>query len=198
MLSCEKIENFKMISSEAPTLLQEHEKFLQTTTNFKDLDEDTRCGLGFIKGRWLQKIASKKSFIVLHSFTMMIYHASFSYYGGTFTTLKKHYKFSSVQLTYIGCVYDLVSTFVALIVPYYCSRGRLPRWMGFSVFLLGFAHLVFALPYFLYGAGDAALSLTEEYGDTFNPNTTNELMFAKKMKELCYENSKSRKCLSEN
>jgi hypothetical protein len=171
MLSCEQVEKFKTLKMQEFTELQETEKFLKKPQNEdkriveqeEEFDEDTRCGLGLFRGKWIQKLASKKTFLVVHALTGMTYNASFYYYSGTLTTLEKHYKFSSAQVGYIGAVYDVVATIVALIAPYYCSKGRFPRWMGFAIFCYGISNLINILPYMLYGAGHDALSLTEEY-----------------------------------
>lgn len=173
---------------------KEHESFLgKALKAAEDLDDDTRCGYGFLRGKWMQKLASKKTFLIVHSLTGMIYNASFHYYSGTLTTLEKHYKFSSSQVAYFGSAYDAVGTIAALIAPYYCSKGRIPRWMGIAMFCFGFSFLIFILPFVFYGAGSDALALTEEFGESFNPNSTHELTQQIKMKELCYANSETRR-----
>lgn len=173
----------------------EQEKFLpkEPQNNDESFEEDTICGFGFIRGKWIQKLASKKTFLFIHSLTGMMFSASFYYFSGTLTTLEKQYKFSSAQMGYINSVYDFTTTAVALVAPYYCSKGRFPRWMGFSVLCFGISFIIYILPYFLFGASDDILSLTEEYGQNFNPNTTKELIHQMKMKELCYANSKLKK-----
>lgn len=192
MVSCEQVEKFKLSKIESETSSQEQEKFIETSKcSEDDFDEDTRCGFGFIQGKWLQKLASKKTFFGVHALTGMITSAGFHYYSGTLTTLEKHYKFSSTQMGYIGAIYDVVATVVSLIAPYYCSQGRIgfPKWMGFATFLFGISFVIYILPFMLYGAGDDALSLTEEFGFNFNANSTQELIHQNKMKELCYANS---------
>lgn len=197
MLSCEQVEKFKSLKMQEFTELKERESFLekpqcdekQIVAAEEDFDEDTRCGLGLLKGKLIQKLASKKTFLIVHALTGMIYNGSFYYYSGTLTTLEKHYKFSSAQVSYIGAVYDVVATIVALIAPYYCSKGRFPRWMGFAIFCYGISNFMYILPYVFFGAGSDALSLTEEFGQTFNENSTKELIHQMQMKELCYANS---------
>lgn len=195
MLSCEQVEKFKLSKMESVNSNEEQKAFLKTSLsvekfNEDKFDEDTRCGFGFLKGEWMQGMASKKTFLIVHTLTGMLYYSSWHYYTGTLTTLEKHYKFTSTQTGYIGSIYDVVATIVSLVVPYYCSKGRFPRWMGFSTLVLGTSFMIYILPYLLYGAGEDALALTEEYGSTFNSNTTQELIHQEKMKELCYANSK--------
>lgn len=193
MLSCDKVQKFKMSKVENEVSHLEQESFLQSSNNKANdesaFDEDTRCGFGFLRGRWMQKLASKKTFLVIHALIGMFCHASWYYFSGILTTLEKHYKLSSTQIAFFGSVNDIVATAVSLIVPYYCSKGRFPRWMGFAAFCIGVSQIIFILPVVFYGAGEDALSLTEEYGASFNPNATQELIHQMKMKELCYENS---------
>lgn len=199
MLSCEKVEKFKLSKMNGKASSQEQESFLETQVERNDtkciqddFDEDTRCGFGFIRGKWMQKLASKKVFIVVHALTGMVTSSGFYYYSGTLTTLEKHYKFTSAQMGYIGAIYDVVATIVSLIVPYYCSKRRIsfPKCMGFATLLFAISFFIYILPFILYGAGDDALSLTEEFGVTFSPNSTQEILYQNKMKELCYANSK--------
>ena len=194
MLSCEKVEKFQRSRMENKISDKEQEKFLKKPLEncFKEvIDEDIRCGFWIFKGKWMQKLANKKSLLAVQTLTSMIYTSSFYYYSGTLTTLEKHYKFSSTQSGYIGSVYDIAGTIVSLIVPYYCSKGHFPRWMGFAIFVMAISYAIYVLPYSLFGAGEDALSLTSEYGSVFNSNSTQELIFQEKMKELCYTNSKN-------
>lgn len=192
MLRCEQVEKFKMTNMEKKTSIQEQESFLAKEELLieKEFEDDTTCGFGFIRGKWLQKLASKKTFLIVHALSGMIYSASFHYWSGTLTTLEKQYKFSSAQMGYINAVYDVTATAVALVAPYYCSKGRFPRWMGFAMFCFVISFVIYILPYFLFGASEEILSLTEEFGQNFNPNSTQELIHQIKMKELCYANSK--------
>lgn len=195
MLSCEQVEKFKKSKMEKKTSILELESFLPKELQKKvsveeEFNEDTTCGFGFIRGKWLQRLASKKTFLIVQGLTGMIFNASFHYLSGTLTTLEKQYKFSSAQMGYINAVYDIFATAVALIAPYYCSKGKIPRWMGFSLVLFTISYIIYMLPYFLFGTSEEILALTEEYGRNFNPNTTQELFHEMKMKELCYENSK--------
>jgi hypothetical protein len=171
----------------------ESENFLpQIKSSIDDqLELDTKCGLGFIQGKWLQKLASKKTFLIVHALAGMLESATFNYMTGTMTTLEKQYKFTSAQLGYINATWDIVSTVVSLIAPYYCSKGRFPRWLGFSLLCFAFAYAINITPYYLYGVSDDILSLTKEFGQNFNPNSSLELIHQMKMKELCYANSKN-------
>ena len=183
---------------EAETENPEEKSFIKRKKSSlqQELEEnDTECGFGIIRGKWFQKLASKNIFLVVHSLTGMIYSASFYYLSGTLTTLEKQYKFSSAQMGYINAIYDITATIVALIAPYYCSKGRSPRWMGFAILCYAISFVIYIIPYFLYGLSDDILSLTEEFDRNFNLSSSAELVHQMKVKELCYANSKFGKVL---
>lgn len=59
---------------------------------------------------------------------------------------------------------DISQLMVSMLISYYAGRGHRPRWIALGLytvvlycFLTGFLHI-------LYGPGNDALSLTEEYG----------------------------------
>lgn len=190
MLSCEKVAKSKMSRGDAGQPEEEKAFVEQLVVRLKEeFDEDTRCGFGVFQGRLLQKLASKKTFLVVHALTGLVFLASFHYYTGTFTTLEKHYKFSSSQLSYINCVYEVVSVVVSLFVPYYCSKMHYPRLFGFSFVCFSLSSFLGVLPYFLFGAGSDSLALTEEYGTATTFNDTDDIILNAKMKDLCFANS---------
>lgn len=190
-----RVEGLKLAQMVEKPSLQEQDSFLVTPRIVEKLieeetfDEDTRCGFGILKGEWIQKLASKKSFLFIYTLILLLHHAGLFYFNAIVTTFEKHYKLSSAQIGYIAAVYDVVQVIVSLTVPYYCSKGRFPRWLGFSIYLLGISFAIYVSPYLIYGAGEDALSLTKEYGAKFNPDSTQELIFQEQMKDLCYANS---------
>lgn len=58
-------------------------------------DADTRCGLGPFRGQWLQKYATKKSYLLTYSFLGLFQAMFFSYSIATLTTLEKQFKLKS-------------------------------------------------------------------------------------------------------
>ena len=63
--------------------------------NKVDEDEDTRCGIGPFKGKWLQGFATKKSYLLTYSFLGLFQAMFFSYSIATLTTLEKQFKLKS-------------------------------------------------------------------------------------------------------
>lgn len=136
MLSCEKVNLAKEDKNETA---EENEKFvIQTQSSDIKLSEqeieDTECGFGFIRGAWLQRLASKKSFLIIHAITGMICSASYHYYSGILTTLEKQFKFTSIQMGYVGTICKF---FISILMSGYCSSIQ----GGFSASLFRSANL---------------------------------------------------------
>lgn len=73
-------------------------------------------------------------------------------------------------------------------LAYYAGKGHRPRWIGFGLFTIVAFCLLTALPHFLYGPGEQALSLTKEHGASENDESTLEILEREQMKTLCRTN----------
>jgi solute carrier organic anion transporter family, member 5A len=115
----------------------------------------------------------------------MLFTAGGAYTNGIISTLEKQYKLSSSKIGIMYALEDIISGMIAILIPYYTSKGHYPRWISFGVFLLGISLLLQSSPYAIYGAGSDALSLTEEFGTQADLNSTvNGLN-----QNLCFVNS---------
>lgn len=72
-------------------LFTNHVNFFQEVLN----SEDTTCGIGPCTPAWLQKFASKKTYVLVHGLIGMNTFALSSYFIGTISTLEKRFKISS-------------------------------------------------------------------------------------------------------
>lgn len=120
----------------------------------------------------------------------MLFTAGGSYTNGIISTLEKQYKLSSAGVGIMYALEDLVSGILAIVIPFYTSSGHLPRWISFGLLLLGVSLLLQSSPYWIYGPGSDALSLTEEFGSAAGFNTTLDNVRQKQLMNLCYANSK--------
>lgn len=69
-----------------------------TNLNVEDdilLNEETSCGIWFIKGSFLQRFANKKAYVFLYGILGCLFSATFAYHNGTITTLEKRFKIPS-------------------------------------------------------------------------------------------------------
>lgn len=82
------------------------DSLLDVTTN-DQLSEDTTCGIWFIKGPFLQKLANKKTFVVLYGLLGCVYLACYAYFNGTITTVEKRFKIPSRNTGEYLCIYSV-------------------------------------------------------------------------------------------
>lgn len=80
------------------------------------------------------------------------------------------------------------SLFISAILAYYAGKSHRPRWIGFGLLTTVIFCCLTALPHFLYGPGDQALSLTQEYARMDGNRTTFEILELEKQKTLCRTN----------
>ncbi|CAO1324723.1 unnamed protein product [Diamesa tonsa] len=153
------------------------------------LNDDTTCGVGFIRGRFMQKFfANKKAYVLFYGIVGSIFSATYAYFNGTITTLEKRYKIPSKNLGIISVGNDISSLFISAVLAYYGGKGHRPRWIAFGLYTIVAFCMLTALPHFIYGPGDQALSLTTEYGGTKNDEQTLLVLEKEKQKTICRTN----------
>lgn len=133
--------------------------------------------------------ASKKTFILVYTLSAMLFTAGGAYTNGIISTLEKQYKLSSSKIGIMYALEDFISGIIAVLIPYYTSKGHFPRWISFGVLLLGVSLLLQSSPYAIFGPGHDALSLTEEFGSDSLANASSDSIEQTKLIDFCYENS---------
>ena len=119
----------------------------------------------------------------------MLFTAGGAYTSGIISTLEKQYKLSSSKIGIMYALEDVISGIIAILIPYYTTKGHYPRWISFGMFLLGISLLLQSSPYLVYGPGRDALALTEEFGTEADLNSTLDSINQKRLADLCYANS---------
>uniref|UniRef100_A0A182WBM8 Kazal-like domain-containing protein n=1 Tax=Anopheles minimus TaxID=112268 RepID=A0A182WBM8_9DIPT len=153
------------------------------------LTKDTSCGFWIFQGPLLQRFANKKVYVFMYGVVGCIFSATYAYFNGTITTLEKRYKIPSKNTGIISVGNDISALLLSAILSYYAGKGHRPRWIAFGLLMITVFCWMTALPHLLYGPGEAALSLTTEYGATYDANQTLEVMEAQKAKTLCRTNA---------
>uniref|UniRef100_A0A182UP32 Solute carrier organic anion transporter family member n=1 Tax=Anopheles merus TaxID=30066 RepID=A0A182UP32_ANOME len=151
--------------------------------------KDTSCGFWMFQGPMLQRFANKKVYVFMYGVVGCIFSATYAYFNGTITTLEKRYKIPSKNTGVISVGNDISALLLSAILSYYAGKGHRPRWIAFGLLMITAFCWLTALPHLLYGPGEAALSLTTEYGATYDANQTAEVMEAQKAKILCRTNA---------
>lgn len=119
----------------------------------------------------------------------MLFTCGGSYTNGIISTLEKQYKLSSSKIGIMYALEDFISGIIAVLIPYYTSKGHFPRWISFGVFLLAVSLFLQSSPYAIYGPGSDALSLTTEFGSEMEFNLNQTDLHQRKVIDLCYANS---------
>lgn len=57
--------------------------------------KETACGFWLFRGKFLQRFANKKAFVLLYGIVGCLFSASYAYNSGTITTLEKRFKIPS-------------------------------------------------------------------------------------------------------
>lgn len=117
----------------------------------EEYDEDTVCGLGFFKPRWLQPYATAKAYLILYSLLGIVHGSYYSYLIGTLSTLEKRFAFKSKISGTIMIADEITPLFVGIIISYYATKAHRPRIVALGMILSAGCAFVTSLPYFIYG-----------------------------------------------
>lgn len=87
---------------------------------------------------------------------------------------------------------DVSSLFLSAFIAYYGGKSHRPRLISIGLFAIVLYCLITALPHFLYGSGNEALSLTVEYGAVKDDAQSQEAQLAENHKLLCRKNGNAK------
>lgn len=62
---------------------------------------------------------------------------------------------------------EISQIMLSLILAYFCGHKNRTKWIAWGVVFNALSCFILATPHFMYGAGDDAFQLTEEYLATF-------------------------------
>ncbi|KAL0268810.1 UNVERIFIED_CONTAM: hypothetical protein PYX00_010624 [Menopon gallinae] len=162
-----------------------------------ELTEDTTCGIGCIRGEWLQTFAKESVYVFVYGILGCFYGSYFAYFNGTLTTLEKRFKIPSKTMGIIATGSDMMHIFVSPLLSYYTGKGHRPRWVGLGIYTVVVSCILSALPHFIYGAGDSVLEYTKEYGGTEQSFLDHEFVVSNhSKKQLCNAN-RTTNCVNE-
>ncbi|XP_063233124.1 solute carrier organic anion transporter family member 74D-like [Bacillus rossius redtenbacheri] len=128
------------------------------------LTEDTTCGLGFVRGRWLQRFSNEKYYVCMYGLVGCMFGACFAYFNGTISTIEKRFKIPSKVSGVIVVGHDFSALLVGVFLSYYAGKQHRPRWIALGIYTVVLYCLLTLTPHLLYGVGEEALALTVEHG----------------------------------
>ncbi|PSN49396.1 hypothetical protein C0J52_12004 [Blattella germanica] len=129
--------------------------------------QETRCGLGSWQPEWLQKFASKKTFVLVYGLIGMIDTSIQAYNGATISTIEKRFKIPSRTSGIIASAWDTGVLSTVMVLAYLGTSRHRTRWVAAGTFVIGLANFMRILPHLIYGPGMDALKLTKEYEELY-------------------------------
>ncbi|XP_042874771.1 solute carrier organic anion transporter family member 74D-like isoform X2 [Penaeus japonicus] len=147
--------------------------------------KNTRCGVGPFKPSWLQVLARKEVYLLVYCIVGIIHGMFFTYTVSVISTIEKRFKLTSKQTGAILTGNDISQVFLSLFLSYYGNYGHRPRWMAVGVMLAAGSGFGAALPHFIYGPGEDAVTLAraaaavgDAGGNSTETNAEQELCFS--------------------
>ncbi|XP_026294065.1 solute carrier organic anion transporter family member 74D-like [Frankliniella occidentalis] len=177
----------KKNSSSSPVIVAPDARKSDLEDLYRDLPitEETSCGIGIIRGAWLQRFATKNVYVLVYGLLGCIFSASYAYSNGIITTLEKRFKIPSKTIGVITVGNDFTQLFVSVFLSYYAGKGHRPRWIAFGIYTVVLYCLLTALPHLMYGPGEDSLALTVEHGAVFDRNASREERDKMERKLMC-------------
>ncbi|XP_058465059.1 solute carrier organic anion transporter family member 74D-like [Malaya genurostris] len=114
-------------------------------------DRDVQCGFWVCRGKFWQKLASKKLYVLLFGVVGCLFGSTTSYFYGTLTTVEKSIQISSKNAGIIMAGSDLSFVLSSLFLSYYAANRRKPLWIALGITSMGLSCFVNSLPHFFYG-----------------------------------------------
>ncbi|XP_066961639.1 solute carrier organic anion transporter family member 74D-like [Macrobrachium rosenbergii] len=150
--------------------------------------EDTKCGIGFFKPKWLQFLARKEIYILVYCLVGITQGMFFTYTVAVLTTIEKRFKLTSKQSGVFLAGNDISQIILSVFLGYYGNYGHRPRWLGVGITIAALSGFAAAFPHFFYGPGQDAVDIAEFSIQSSMRGGANVGNFTSKEKEqeVCY------------
>lgn len=152
------LENHRMLekssNNNGPTneLPEEQTNLTQECNGtYKDVEETMECGLGPFAPAWLQKFASKQSFLIVFCLTWVLQGMYHTYFVSAITTIEKLFQIQSKITGIIMSATEIGQIGSSLLLTYYGGQGHRPKWIAWGMVLFAVSSFTCSLPHFIYG-----------------------------------------------
>ncbi|KAL1123271.1 hypothetical protein AAG570_002357, partial [Ranatra chinensis] len=159
-------------------------------------DDDQDCGVGWLRASWLQRFATANWFLTVYGLLGTIQAMSNVYWSATLTTFEKRFRIPSKTTGIMLSGNEISQILLSLILTYYGGQRNRPLWIAWGVVLFATSCYILALPHFIYGPGETAVSLTKEYME--DPGANVSVPEYHVTKGLCSEEVKEENWLSQD
>ncbi|XP_055837514.1 solute carrier organic anion transporter family member 74D [Episyrphus balteatus] len=162
------------------------------------LKEKNLCGLSCWHPEWMQRYANAKWFMAVYSLLGTIQAMSYMYFVVTLTTIERRFKIPSQTTGIILSGNEISQIMLSLILSYVGGQRNRPAWIAWGMVFCGISCFILALPHLIYGAGEDAYHLTQEYLDSLDLGNTTSLLSVKSSikdsQQLCGANPDDKEC----
>ncbi len=142
--------------------------FPESQPNSPELD--TQCGAGKWRPDCLQPCANIRAFTAVTSITALLNGIFFAYYNAVITSIENRFGLSSSIMGFVKNADNIGFILSIVLVSHFCRYANKPRLFAACSILSSIATFLFALPHFIYGAGDYKVDQTNQtysYHDKF-------------------------------
>lgn len=126
---------------------------LSTNSNksFPPRDSEYSYGLCSFEPAWLQKLATKQSFLVIFCLTSILQGMYYTYFVAVLTTIERLYQIQSKTTGLVMSATEIGQIGGALFLSYYGGQGHRPKWISAGILVFAFASILSSAPHFIYG-----------------------------------------------
>ncbi len=144
-------------------------KFPESHPNSVEPDtySDTQCGAGKWRPRCLQPCADIRAFTAVTSISALLNGIFFAYYNSVITSIENRFGLSSSIMGFVKNADNIGFILCIVVVSHFCRYANKPRLFAACSVLSSIATFVFALPHFIYGAGDYSTQI-DQTNQTFS------------------------------
>ncbi|KAK9505169.1 hypothetical protein O3M35_009279 [Rhynocoris fuscipes] len=140
----------------------------------------------------MQRLANPTVFMVVYGLLGTIQAMSYIYIVSTLTTIERRFGIPSKTTGMMLSGNEISQILLSLFLSYTGGQRNRPVWLAWGVSFSAISCFILALPHFIYGPGEKALSLTQEYIDIHGINQTS--LDLKERMGLCSEDSTPKNC----
>ena len=141
-------------------------------------EKEELCGIGNCRPPFLQKVASKKTYIIVIGCLGIVQSMMGTYLSAMLSTLERRFGIKSKESAYLMSGNEISQIFFLFVMPFIIRVKKRPLSMAMALFCSGFGCLIMGLPY---------LISEEDYLEDFHKNTTED--FHKNTTNTTYEDA---------
>lgn len=119
----------------------------------QDNVRETHCGLGPWRPRMLQRLASKKVYMLIYGLLGIVQGMFYTYLSAMISTLEKEFGIKSKESAILMSGNEISQILFAFAMPFMVKVKRRPLWVAVGLALSGLGSILMCLPHFTRDSG---------------------------------------------